>query len=122
MDAIAAEAEISKPMLYLYYGSKDELFAACIQREGLRFVEAIAPAGDPRLSPREQLRRALEGRFSDFVDKQPQVVAGAVPAGDRPAGVRRVRCESRRERLIELTAQLLESSTKNPEPGTDFRS
>lgn len=47
MDAIAAKAAISKPMLYLYYGSKDELFAACIQREGLRFVEALAPAGDP---------------------------------------------------------------------------
>ncbi len=61
MDAIAAKAEISKPMLYLYYGSKDELFAACIQREGLRFVEALAPAGDPGLSPREQLRRASRG-------------------------------------------------------------
>ena len=45
MDSIAAKASISKPMLYLYYGSKDELFAACIHREGLRFVEAIAPAG-----------------------------------------------------------------------------
>ena len=28
MDAIAAKAEISKPMLYLYYGSKEELFGA----------------------------------------------------------------------------------------------
>ena len=32
MDAIAAEAQISKPMLYLYYGSKEELFSACIAR------------------------------------------------------------------------------------------
>ncbi|MET0196826.1 MAG: helix-turn-helix domain-containing protein, partial [Rhodococcus fascians] len=32
MDAIAKKAAISKPMLYLYYGSKDELFAACINR------------------------------------------------------------------------------------------
>lgn len=51
MDAIAAEAKISKPMLYLYYGSKDELFRACIQREGLRFIEAVAPAGNPQLTP-----------------------------------------------------------------------
>ena len=32
MDAIAAAAEISKPMLYLYYRSKEELFGACLSR------------------------------------------------------------------------------------------
>ena len=37
MDVIAAEAEISKPMLYLYYGSKEELFGACLNRELSRF-------------------------------------------------------------------------------------
>ena len=41
MDAIAAEAEISKPMLYLYYGSKEELFGAVLNRELGRFVEAV---------------------------------------------------------------------------------
>ena len=41
MDAIAAKAEISKPMLYLYYGSKEELFGACLDRELTRFVEAV---------------------------------------------------------------------------------
>ena len=41
MDAIAAEAEISKPMLYLYYGSKEELFGACLDRELTRFVDAV---------------------------------------------------------------------------------
>src|SRR3546814_20853730 len=66
MDTIAAKAEISKPMLYLYYGSKEELFAACIHREGLRFLEALAPAGAPNLTPREELRDALEG-FLGFV-------------------------------------------------------
>jgi AcrR family transcriptional regulator len=41
MDAIAAQAEISKPMLYLYYGSKEELFGACLDRELGRFVETV---------------------------------------------------------------------------------
>ena len=40
MDAIAAEAKISKPMLYLYYGSKEELFGACLDRELSRFISA----------------------------------------------------------------------------------
>ena len=49
MDSIAAEAEISKPMLYLYYGSKDELFSACIERESTRFIEAMSVGFDPSL-------------------------------------------------------------------------
>ena len=31
MDAVAREAQISKPMLYLYYGSKDELVVAYLR-------------------------------------------------------------------------------------------
>ncbi|MFT4087738.1 MAG: TetR/AcrR family transcriptional regulator [Gordonia sp. (in: high G+C Gram-positive bacteria)] len=56
MDAIAARAKISKPMLYLYYGSKDELFSACITRESGRFMEAMGAGFDPALRQREQAR------------------------------------------------------------------
>lgn len=56
MDAIAARAEISKPMLYLYYGSKDELFTACITRESGRFIEAMSAGFDPDMRQREQAR------------------------------------------------------------------
>ncbi|MCQ4121096.1 TetR/AcrR family transcriptional regulator [Rhodococcus tibetensis] len=118
MDAIAGKAEISKPMLYLYYGSKDELFAACIQREGVRFVEALAPAADPGLSPREQLRCALEG-FLGFVGahRKSWMVLYRQAMGQQ-AFMGSV--QSSRDRLIELTAHLLESSTKDPDPGQDF--
>ncbi len=56
MDAIAARAEISKPMLYLYYGCKEELFSACIERESGRFLDAMAGGFDPGLRQREQAR------------------------------------------------------------------
>jgi AcrR family transcriptional regulator len=39
MDTIAAQAAISKPMLDLYYGSKEALFGACLNRELGRFVQ-----------------------------------------------------------------------------------
>ncbi|AOW91713.1 TetR family transcriptional regulator [Rhodococcus sp. WMMA185] len=118
MDAIAAKAEISKPMLYLYYGSKDELFAACIAREGRRFVEALAPAGDPSLSPREQLRRALE-EFLGFVSSHRKSwMVLYRQAMRQQAFVGSVK--SSRDRLIELTAHLLESSTRDPGEGQDF--
>ncbi|QNG20295.1 TetR/AcrR family transcriptional regulator [Rhodococcus triatomae] len=118
MDAIAARAEISKPMLYLYYGSKDELFAACIQREGLRFAEAFTPAGDPGLTPREQLRKAIEV-FLDFVGEHRNswMVLYRQALGQQ-AFMGSV--QSARDRLIELTAALLAASTREPLPGQDF--
>ncbi|MEV0058586.1 TetR/AcrR family transcriptional regulator [Nocardia sp. NPDC050718] len=118
MDAIAAEAKISKPMLYLYYGSKDELFRACIQREGLRFIEAVAPAGNPQLTPHEQVRTALEG-FLDFVDRNRQSwqVLYRQAIGQQAFASE---IDNARERVIELTAKLLESSAKNADPGTNF--
>ncbi|MET8653239.1 MULTISPECIES: TetR/AcrR family transcriptional regulator [Nocardia] len=118
MDAIAAEAKISKPMLYLYYGSKDELFRACIQREGLRFIESVTPAGNPLLTPHEQVRTALEG-FLGFVDRNRrswQVLYRQAIGQQAFAS----EIENARERVIELTAKLLESSAKHPEPGTNF--
>ncbi|AUH67232.1 MULTISPECIES: TetR/AcrR family transcriptional regulator [Gordonia] len=66
MDAIAAEAKISKPMLYLYYGSKDELFSACIARESGRFMEAMSAGFDPTMRQKDQAR-TLVREFLRFV-------------------------------------------------------
>lgn len=71
MDAIAAQAEISKPMLYLYYGSKDELFSACIARESGRFMEAMSAGFDPDLRQRDQAR-TLVREFLRFVYENAQ--------------------------------------------------
>lgn len=118
MDAIAARAEISKPMLYLYYGSKDELFAACIQREGVRFAEAFAPAADPSLTPREQLRKAIEVFLGFVAENRNSWMVLYRQALGQQAFVGSV--QSTRDRLIELTATLLASSTREPLPRQDF--
>ena len=67
MDAIAAKAEISKPMLYLYYGSKEDLFGACLDRELARFIEAVRADVDFTLPPRDMLRNAI-GSFLNYID------------------------------------------------------
>jgi AcrR family transcriptional regulator len=67
MDEIAEEAVISKPMVYAYLGSKEELFVACLRREATRLMEAIARVADPDLSVDEQLWRGLRAFFA-FVD------------------------------------------------------
>jgi len=68
MDEIAARAGISKPMVYAYLGSKEELFLACLHREGTRLMEAVAsavaPADAPPLPPDEQLWRGLRAFFA----------------------------------------------------------
>jgi AcrR family transcriptional regulator len=64
MDEVAERAGISKPMVYLYLGSKEELFLACIQREVRRFSEAILAAADPALEPDQQLWHGLQAFFA----------------------------------------------------------
>ncbi|MFE1591468.1 QsdR family transcriptional regulator [Nocardia sp. NPDC058705] len=39
MDQLATAAETSKPTLYAHFGSKDQLFDACVRREAARLLE-----------------------------------------------------------------------------------
>lgn len=41
MDEIAELAGVSKPLVYLYLNSKEELFTACIRREAQALVAAV---------------------------------------------------------------------------------
>lgn len=63
MDEIADLAGISKPMVYAYLGSKDELFLACINREGTRLLESIVAVVRDDLPADEQLWRGLRAFF-----------------------------------------------------------
>ncbi|NUT33002.1 MAG: TetR/AcrR family transcriptional regulator [Hamadaea sp.] len=64
MDEVAERAGVSKPMVYAYLGTKDELFVACLRREAGRLLEAVAGVVDPDLAPDEQLWRGLRGFFT----------------------------------------------------------
>ncbi len=63
VDEIAEAAGISKPMVYAYLGTKEELFIACLDREGVRLMEAVAAAAGEDLAPDEQLWRGLRAFF-----------------------------------------------------------
>ena len=118
MDGIAAAAEISKPMLYLYYGSKEELFSACLSRELSRFVEAIRADIDLKQSPHELLRRTIlsvlhyiDANRASWIVLYSQATSSQVFANTIREG---------REKIIDLVARLLETGTRNPEPNNDF--
>jgi AcrR family transcriptional regulator len=64
MDDIAEDAGISKPMVYAYVGTKEELFLACLRREVDRLMAAVARVVEPDLPPDEQLWRGLRAFFA----------------------------------------------------------
>jgi AcrR family transcriptional regulator len=65
MDDIAELAGVSKPLLYLYLGSKEETFGACIARESSRLVETLGAAlGEASTDPAERLWRGLTAFFT----------------------------------------------------------
>jgi AcrR family transcriptional regulator len=67
MDEIARRVGVAKPMLYNYFGSKQGLYLANVQRHGQTLVErlrAVAPEG----APADQLAAGVAAFFG-FVDE-----------------------------------------------------
>jgi AcrR family transcriptional regulator len=118
MDAIAAEAQISKPMLYLYYGSKEELFGACLDRELSRFVDEVRNKIDFSQSAKDLLRDAVVSFLSWIDTNRASWMVLYTQATSSQAFAHTVR--EGRERIIDLVGRLLRSGTRNPEPDTDF--
>ncbi|MBJ7521632.1 MAG: TetR/AcrR family transcriptional regulator [Solirubrobacteraceae bacterium] len=65
MDAIAAEAGVTKPVLYDCYPNKRELFAALLRREAERLLQATA-ASLPSTIDFEHPAETLRGGFTGF--------------------------------------------------------
>jgi AcrR family transcriptional regulator len=59
MDAIALAAGISKPMLYNYFGSKEGLYVAYVQRAGQALLQTMRDAASRDAPPRERLRLGI---------------------------------------------------------------
>jgi len=66
MDEISEVAGVSKPMIYAYLGSKEDLFAACIRREAAQLLEAVTQGVPAEQPPDMQLWDGL-GAFFQFV-------------------------------------------------------
>jgi AcrR family transcriptional regulator len=118
MDAIAAEAQISKPMLYLYYGSKEELFGACLSRELSRFTEAIREDIDLKQSPHDLLRSVISSVLRYIDANRASWIVLYTQATSSQAFAHTVR--EGREKIIDMVARLVEAGTRHPEPDTDF--
>jgi AcrR family transcriptional regulator len=118
MDAIAAEAQISKPMLYLYYGSKEDLFGACLNRELSRFIDAVRADIDFTQSPKDLLRNTIVS-FLHYIDtNRASWIVMYTQATSSQAFAHKGR--EGREQIIDLVAGLLRSGTRSPRSDTEI--
>ena len=83
VDAIASGAEISKPMLYAYFDSKEGLYRACMQQSRAALVEVLDNAAASADQPDQRLWAGLLAFFT-FVEQEPE--AWAILAGEAGAG------------------------------------
>ncbi len=71
MDDVAKEAELSKGTLYLYFHSKEDLYAAIVERAAIimnkLFSEAVVDQPDG-LSKTKAIGKAFNSFFSDYPD------------------------------------------------------
>jgi AcrR family transcriptional regulator len=119
MDAIAAEAQISKPMLYLYYGSKEDLFGACLNRELGRFIDAVRADIDFTKSPKDLLRNAI-GSFLRYIDaNRASWIVMYTQAISSQAFAHTVR--EGREQIIELVAELVRAGSRTSRPDVEHQ-
>ncbi|RBJ01255.1 TetR/AcrR family transcriptional regulator [Micromonospora provocatoris] len=110
MDEIADDAGISKPMVYAYLGTKEELFVACLHRESTRMMEAIAGAAAPELPADERLWRGLRAFFG-FVGahRDGWAVLYRQARGSQPFAAE---LAAMRGRLVEVVAGMLDHALR----------
>lgn len=76
MDEIAEEVGVTKPLIYDYFGSKEGLLAATIERARRQLLEALINAwvADSEQAARDRVRGVITAFFT-FVDEREQAFA-----------------------------------------------
>ncbi|HEX2070786.1 MAG TPA: TetR/AcrR family transcriptional regulator [Thermoleophilaceae bacterium] len=68
MDGVAAAVGVTKPLLYNYFGNKEQLYLACLERAGDGLVATVVEAVGETSNPTEALSLGLHAFFG-FVDQ-----------------------------------------------------
>jgi len=104
MDDLAADAGVTKPLLYAYFGNKERLYLACMERAGEAMFATVGAAVSHATSPGDALRRGVHAFFA-FVDEDRDawrvLFDETLPAGGELAE----RVAEYRERLLALVSR-----------------
>ncbi len=69
MDEIAQQAGLGKGTIYLYFKSKEDLFARIVQGFGARLIEGLAQVAEKRVTPQDQIREFVRIRMQFLADR-----------------------------------------------------
>lgn len=72
MEAMAAAAKITKPILYRYFGDREGLFSAVADRFAAELIERIDAALSSDAAPRERLVKAIDS-YVGFIEDDPEL-------------------------------------------------
>ncbi|WP_199826147.1 TetR/AcrR family transcriptional regulator [Streptomyces sp. SBT349] len=104
VDEIAELAGISKPMIYLYLGSKEGLFIACVRREALRLAAAFREGAEGGRSPELRLWHGLFGFFAFVAERRDSWVVLHRQAPEQSEAIANELARARRSVMAEVTA------------------
>lgn len=82
VEEIAARAGVSKPVVYEHFGGKENLYAAVVEREGARLLDAVLSSLGGR-HPRRLLESAVTA-ILDFVEEHTDAFRMLVRGGSVP--------------------------------------
>jgi AcrR family transcriptional regulator len=108
MDEIAARADVSKPMVYAYFGSKERLYLAYIERTGRELLDRLERAALPEEPSLERLRARIT-EFLAFVEEHRDGwrVLFAEAASNRPLAAE---VADLRERIVAAVRRMIEDA------------
>jgi AcrR family transcriptional regulator len=122
VDVIAEQASANKRMLYYYFGSKDELYLAVLERAYSAMRKAERELNLTNLAPLDAIRRLVEFKF-DYCQEHQQIIT--LLAGENMLGATYLK-RSRRLRdmnlsLVDVIRTVLDSGVARGEikPGID---
>lgn len=103
MDEIAASVGVTKPLLYNYFGNKEQLYIACMEQAGDALTATVAEAVATSATPGEALGAGVRAFFA-FLDSDRAAWAvlfdETLPAGGEIAE----RVAAYRGRIVELVS------------------
>ncbi len=110
MDELARRAGVSKPVIYDHFGSKEQLFAACVRRTGELLADRVAKAVGEESDPYLQLRA---GSIVYFRFVQERIQAWIVLFDDEEARDALITAEASRirHRQADLMIRLMAESS-----------
>ncbi len=111
MNALAAEAGVTKPVLYQHFESKHDLFVQLLQRTGDSLHSSITAETAKAITPRQRVEAGFRAFFR-FFDQFPD--AFAVLYSSNLGSVSEFRKEARRiqETFVNLIARMIRSTNR----------